>query len=101
MNEVATLITVTASGEKFERKEKEVFCTRKSVRRQEFYAAMAAGQSPRHEFEVMAADYDAMKVKDRNSGKAYYPSELEYQGERMRIMRAYQGQGGTVSLTCG
>lgn len=101
MNETLKLITTTAEGTKLKKKEREVFCSRKSVRRSEFYAALAAGQNPRYELEVMTADYEMMKVRDQNSGKVYYPSEVEYQGENLKIIRAYQTPGDLTSLTCG
>jgi len=64
-----------------------VFADKKSVKRQEYYAANAAGSRADVTFVVNADDYaDQMRV--------------EHNGIRYEVKRAYQIGLGRVELTC-
>ncbi|MCI8627364.1 MAG: hypothetical protein HFI40_14055 [Lachnospiraceae bacterium] len=101
MNDVLILITTIASGKDLQKEKKAVFCERKFASRSEFYAAFAAGQKVRYEFIVPLMDYLEMKIRDEKSGRMMYPSAVEYEGEELVIIRAYEIAGDRISLTCG
>ena len=42
-----------------------------------------------------------MKIRDEKSGRMMYPSAVEYEGEELVIIRAYEIAGDRISLTCG
>lgn len=101
MNDAVTIVTVVAEGTKQKEIKKEFFCQKKSVRRSEFYAAIASGQRPQYEILVHETDYESMKRRDPNSGKVIYPAYVIYNGEKLSIIRAYGVAGERTSLTCG
>ena len=55
-NEICTLIGLTSDGEKVGPVEEEVYCTRKSSARTEFYSANAVGMKPRFILEIDPMD---------------------------------------------
>lgn len=66
---------------------REVYADKQSVRRQEHYAANAAGQTVDVIFEVMADEYNE-------------EAELQHRERRYKIVRAYSDRRGRVQLTC-
>jgi SPP1 family predicted phage head-tail adaptor len=67
--------------------DKEVWADRRSVKRQEFYSALAAGRSADIVFAVNADDYKNQTV-------------VVYGGLVYSVMRSYQTSPDEVELTC-
>lgn len=67
--------------------DKEVWADRRSVKRQEFYSALAAGRSADIVFAVHADDYANQ-------------TEVTYDGQSYKVLRSYQTWLDEVELTC-
>lgn len=67
--------------------DKEVWADRRSVKRQEFYSALAAGRSADIVFAVHADDYANQ-------------TEVTYDGQSYKVLRSYQTGPDEVELTC-
>lgn len=67
--------------------DKEVWADRRSVKRQEFYSALAAGRSADVVFGVQADDYAGQ-------------TEVTYDGQSYKVLRSYQTGPDEVELTC-
>lgn len=67
--------------------DKEVWADRRSVKRQEFYSALAAGRSADIVFAVHADDYANQ-------------AEVTYDGQSYKVLRSYQTGPDEVELTC-
>ena len=67
--------------------DKEVWADRRSVKRQEFYSALAAGRSADVVFGVHADDYTGQ-------------TEVIFGGKNYSVMRSYQTTPDEVELTC-
>ena len=64
-----------------------VWADKRSVRRQEFYSALAAGRSADVVFAVHADDYADQ-------------TEVTYDGQNYKVLRSYQTGPDEVELTC-
>ncbi|GAA0313786.1 hypothetical protein GCM10008967_00340 [Bacillus carboniphilus] len=67
--------------------EKEVFATKKSVTRTEFYQAARSEIKPEILFEVWAGEYQN-------------ESHLEFEGKRYKIIKTYEVDSKNLELTC-
>lgn len=64
-----------------------VLCGIHSVGRNEFYSASNQGMKPSKTFVIHAFEYNGS-------------SRVEYEGERYRVIRTYEGDDGELELTC-
>lgn len=71
-----------AAGER-----KEIFCSRLSVKRSEYYQAMREGVKVSNVFKVCSLDYGQEKL-------------LEYGGSRYKVERTYQISENYLELVC-
>lgn len=100
MNEQVTLISVTSSGNSFDRKETEirntVFCTEKNVGQKEFYEAEARGLKAEYQLEVWAQDYNGEKraeygTDEENKPKPYKIYRTFKKGDKFELYLASEG----------
>lgn len=104
MPEEAYLLTVV--NEKNEngfpvttKRRKHIYVQEKSATRLEFYEAMRSGINVSHTFDVRKEDWELnVKLVD---GKKTYPTQIEYDGEVLDIVRTYGADKATVQLICG
>ena len=94
-NDICTLIAVYAEGTEIKKRELQVFCSRKSAGRSEYYAAYAVGLKPRCILEIDPMDWECL------SGQGEKPNKVLYRGEELNILRDYQTDETTVELTIG
>ena len=98
-NEVCILVTLTADGSEVDPAEKEVFCNKASCTRSEFYQAYAVGLSPKLSLEIDPEDFEnASILKDE---ELVNPQQVVYKGARYNILRTFQKDESTLSLTVG
>ncbi len=74
-------------GEAAAEERKEIFCSRLSVKRSEYYAAMREGVKVSQVFKVCSLDYSREKL-------------LEYDGSRYKVERIYQTSENYLELVC-
>lgn len=98
-NDICTLVTLTADGSEVEPAENEVFCEKSSCTRSEFYQAYAVGLSPKLTLEIDPEDYENASVIQ--SEQIINPQQVMYKGARYNILRSYQKDESTLSLTVG
>jgi hypothetical protein len=98
-NDICTLVTLTADGSEVEPMENEVFCEKSSCTRSEFYQAYAVGLSPKLTLEIDPEDYENASVIQ--SEQIVNPQQVMYKGARYNILRSYQKDESTLSLTVG
>ncbi len=98
-NDICTLVTLTADGSEVEPMENEVFCEKSSCTRSEFYQAYAVGLSPKLTLEIDPEDYENASVI--KSEQIINPQQVMYKGARYNILRSYQKDESTLSLTVG
>lgn len=77
----------------------EVFVSKKSVTRSEFYTAMQSGMKPSVIFELRIEDYEL--TKHIENGKALFADKVEYEGAIYDIIRTYSKNESMIELTCG
>ncbi len=94
-NDICTLIATYADGEEIKRRELEIFCSRKSAGRSEYYAAYAVGLKPRLILEIDPLDWEFMCV----SGEQ--PNKVIYKDKEWNILRDYQKNESSLELTVG
>lgn len=94
-NEICTLIAVYAEGSERKQRELEVFCSRKSANRSEYYAAYAVGLKPRFVLEIDPMDWESISQPESR------PNKVLYRGEELNILRDYQTDESTLELTVG
>ena len=78
----------------------DVFAEEKEIVRSEFYEAMRSGITVKKILRVRLEDYELSKHLN-NDGKTEYATEIEYDGERYKIIRAYGKGKSKLELTCG
>ncbi|QOR34440.1 phage head closure protein [Clostridium sp. 'deep sea'] len=66
---------------------KTILCKKKSITRREFYSAAMAGLNPEIVFIVHGYEYENEK-------------EVEFEGNRYRVLRAYATGFEEIELTC-
>ncbi len=94
-NDICTLIATYADGAEIKRRELEVFCSRKSAGRSEYYAAYAVGLKPKFVLEIDPMDWESLSEQGSQANKVLY-REVEY-----NILRDYQTDESTIELTVG
>lgn len=98
-NDICILITDMPNGNQIESIETEVWCEKTSCTRSEFYQAYAVGQNPKYNLDIDLWDFeDASVVKD---GERLYPVKVKYGDVIYNILRTYEKDNLTVSLTVG
>lgn len=95
MDDIATLIVVIdgKDADGFPTKIEtrcDVFVTRKSVSRSEFYQSMQAGVNATAVFEMRLCDYE----------EAGNPQIIEHNGKRYKVIRTYSKDNEFIELTC-
>ena len=98
-NEVCILITLTADGSKVDPAEIEVFCNKASCTRSEFYQAYAVGLSPKLSLEIDPEDFENASILKNE--ELVNPQQVVYKGARYNILRTFQKDESTLSLTVG
>lgn len=100
-NEECILITRKATGADISNKETGVFCEKKSVVRNEYYAAYAVGLRPRLTLTIYQPDYELSFVEN-DDRTIEEPSQVIYNDRKYNIYRAYEVQeNDEVELTIG
>lgn len=94
-NEICTLVVCYNDGAEVKRREQEIFCSRKSTARSEYYAAYAVGLKPRLILEIDPLDWEFMCV----SGEQ--PNKVIYKDKEWNILRDYQKNESSLELTVG
>lgn len=98
-NEVCMLVTLIANGSEVDPAENEVFCNKVSCTRSEYYQAYAVGLSPKLTFEIDPEDFEnASILKDE---ELVTPQQIVYKGARYNILRTFQKDESTLSVTVG
>lgn len=98
-NEVCILVTLTASGSEVDPAEIEVFCNKASCTRSEFYQAYAVGLSPKLSLEIDPEDFENASILENE--ELVNPQQVVYKGARYNILRTFQKDESTLSLTVG
>lgn len=87
MNEQVTLITVTSSGNSFNRTQNEskntVFCTEHNVGRREFFDAEANGIKAEYKLNVWSHEYGGETI-------AEYGTDKDGKAKRYKIYRTHK-----------
>lgn len=94
-NDICILVVCYNDGNEIKRREQEIFCSRKSAARTEYYAAYAVGLKPRLVLEIDPLDWESMCAPGE------MPNKVIYRGEEMNIFRDYQTNESTIELTVG
>lgn len=94
MNEQVTLISVTSSGNGFNRTEDEarntIFCTEHDVSRREFFDAEANGIKAEYKLNVWSHEYNGETI-------AEYGTDEDGKAKRYKIYRTH-GLGDEIEL---
>ena len=100
-NDVCTLIIRVANGSQVTETSKEIFCTKSSCVRSEFYQAYGVGLKPKLNIDIDPEDYDSMSIL--SNGTLITPQKVAYNGAVYNILRTYQDpkDESTLSLTVG
>lgn len=100
MNEQVTLISVTGSGNSFDRTKDIVrnliFCTEKSVGQKEFYDADSRGLKAEYQLEIWAQDYNGETtaeygVDENGKAKQYKIYRTFKKGDKLELYLASEG----------
>lgn len=94
-NDICTLILSYADGAEIKRKEQQVFCSRKSAGRSEYYAAYAVGLKPKFVLEIDPLDWESLTERGEHANKVIY------KGAEYNILRDYQTDESSLELTVG
>lgn len=94
-NDICTLILNYADGSEIKKKELQVFCSRKSAGRTEYYAAYAVGLKPRFVLEIDPMDWESLTEQGEHANKVIY------KGTEYNILRDYQTNESSLELTVG
>ncbi len=98
-NELCILITYEHEGSQIKENKKEVFCKKVSCTRSEHYQAYAAGLLPRFNLEIDPKDYEnESKIIEE---ELIIPQKVIYKGARYNIIRGFDKDESTLSLTVG
>lgn len=98
-NDVCTLIIRVGSGSQINETSKEIFCEKSSCSRSEFYQAYGVGLQPKLNIDIDPEDYESMSIV--SGGKMITPQRLTFNGATYNILRTYQKDESTLSLTVG
>ena len=98
-NDICTLVTLTADGSEVKSEKIEIFCEKVSCTRSEFYQAYAVGLSPKLSLEIDPEDYENASILKNE--ELINPQQVIYKGARYNILRTYQKDESTLSLTVG
>lgn len=94
MNEQVTLISITSSGNSFDRIETKnsntVFCTEKSVGQKEFFDAEARGFKAEYQLDIWSQDYKGEKI-------AEYGTDEDGKPKQYKIYRTFK-KGDMIEL---
>ena len=78
----------------------EVFADEKEIKRSEFYESMRSGVNVAKVMELRIEDYELSEHRD-SSGRKIYASEMEIDGEILKIIRTYKTGKSKIELICG
>lgn len=100
-NDVCTLHIRVANGSQVTETNKEIFCTKSSCVRSEFYQAYGVGLQAKLNIDIDSEDFDSMSILF--NGKLITPQKLTYKGAVYNILRTYQDpkDESKLSLTVG
>lgn len=98
-NDICILITRIANGSEVNLIENEVFCEKSSCTRNEFYQAYGVGLSPKTALEISPDDYENASILQNE--ELIIPQQVVYKGARYNILRTFQKDESTLSLTVG
>lgn len=98
-NEVITLVTKYNDGKEKKEYIAEVFATRKSLTRNEFYASYGVGLRLQYAFDVLPDEYFMAAVEF--NGKHYYPTHVRVGVMEYAIIRTYQKNKSSMDLIVG
>ena len=98
-NDICILHIRVANGSEVTETSKEIFCTKSSCSRSEFYQAYGVGLRAKLNIDIDPDDYDSMSIL--SSGKLIVPQKITYKGSVYNILRTYQKDESTLSLTVG
>ena len=94
-NDLCTLIATYADGSEIKPRELEVFCSRKSAVRSEYYAAYAVGLKPKIVLIIDPMDWESL------AEQGDLPNKVIYHGKELNILRDYQSDENRMELTVG
>lgn len=98
-NDICVLITEVSNGSDIEITETEVWCEKTSCVRSEFYQAYAIGLRPKYNLDLDLYDYESASVM--RDGEKTYPVKVKYNDVTFNILRTYETDGFSISLTVG
>ena len=98
-NEVCILVALTTDGSKVDPVGQEVFCNKASCTRSEFYQAYAVGLSPKLSLEIDPEDFENASILKNE--ELVNPQQVVYKGARYNILRTFQKDESTLSMTVG
>lgn len=98
-NDVCTLHIRVANGSQVTETSKEIFCTKSSCVRNEFYQAYGVGLQAKLNIDIDPEDYESMSILLNE--KLITPQKLTFKGAVYNILRTYQKDESTLSLTVG
>ena len=94
-NDICILVLNYASGAEIKKKELQVFCSRKSAGRSEYYAAYAVGLKPKFVLEIDPMAWESLTEQGEHANKVIY------KGTEYNILRDYQTNESSLELTVG
>lgn len=97
-----TLIKLTTkypNGSRLDKKTTEIWATKKSLTRNEYYSAYGVGLTARHILDVMPSEFDEASVVV--GGILYQPTEVIVDGVTMNIIRTFEKNSASMELTVG
>lgn len=98
-NDVCTLHIRVANGNQVTETSKEIFCAKSSCVRSEFYQAYGVGLQAKLNIDIDPVDYESMSIL--LNGKLITPQKLTFKDAVYNILRTYQKDESTLSLTVG
>lgn len=98
-NEVITLVTQYKEGKEKKENTVEIFASKESLSRSEFYASYGVGLRPQYVFNILPDEYYMAAVVI--DGKTYNPTHVRYNNSEFAIIRTYEKNKSSMDMTVG
>lgn len=92
-----TLVTQYKSGKQVLENTQDIFGQRKSLKRNEFYAAYGVGLRPTYIFEINPAEFKLADITV--AGKTYHATHIRFNGDLYEIIRTYEVDRFNMEIT--
>jgi len=98
-NDLITLVTRYKDGKEVKENTAEIFATKKSLNRNEFYSGYGVGLKPKYIFDILPDEYHLADV-DLDQ-KHFEATHVRYNNIDYPIIRTYEKNFSSMELTVG